>query len=110
MALTEESPNSTPAAELRVDIQLYGAEPVFQAAYKFTDRCYLFLRRDGVDHLVVEFRPKSQATPIADVVGDFSNELIDQHLRASIAEETRGIRQRLYEQAFGEASLIEDGD
>lgn len=100
--VTEEGGEAT---HLVVDTTLYTPEALFRACYTFTDRCYLFLRQQGAHEIVVEFRPSSPAGPLADVVGAFANELINQRVRADIARETRAIRERIVAQAFAEADF-----
>ena len=86
--------------ELRVSVKVYGLDAIFQAAYKFTDRAYLFLRPDDADHVIIEFRSRADRDVGSDLVGLFSNELIDQRLRGAIAAETKLIRDTIYAQAF----------
>lgn len=94
---------TTSDGTLRVGLGVYGLEPVFQAAYKFSDRCFIFIQEDGPGHLRIEFRRRSPASDIPELIGLFSNELVDQALRLMIARDTRAIREQLYAQAFGEA-------
>jgi His-Xaa-Ser system protein HxsD len=91
--------------ELRVSVEVYGLDAIFQAAYKFTDRAYLFLRLDDADHVIVEFRTRAARSVGSDLVGLFANELIDQRLRGAIAAETKLIRDRIYAQAFQATDL-----
>ena len=49
------------ALTLRVDREVYSDEAIFRTCYLFTDRCYLWLDRDGPDHLVVRFRKRTDA-------------------------------------------------
>jgi His-Xaa-Ser system protein HxsD len=43
--------------------------------------------------------------PLDDVVGDFCNELIEQEIRFTLANESRGIRDLIVAQAFAEADF-----
>lgn len=88
-----------------VDTSLYTDSAVFRACYAFTDRCYLFLRRNGPNEILVEFRSRNDATSLSEVIGAFSNELIDQRIRGELALETRRIREWVVAQAFIEADL-----
>jgi len=92
-------------ARLVVDTTLYTSEALFRACYAFTDRCYLFLKQLSADQVLVEFRTSDSSRALADVVGSFANELIDQRVRADIARETRAIRERIVAQAFAEADF-----
>ncbi len=101
---------------LRVDLSVFSRDAVLRAAYKLTDRCHLFVERESAvgGWLVVTFRPKADRGELETIVGDFSNELIDQQLRERLAREAGPIRQILVAQAFSEGNLLDpdrdDGD
>jgi His-Xaa-Ser system protein HxsD len=88
-----------------VSLDIYGKEAVFRACYVFTDRCYIFLAPESHSSIRVRFRKRRQSAALAQIVAEFSNELIDQRLRLSIAAETRSIRESIVNQAFAEADL-----
>src|SRR4051812_13359621 len=88
-----------------VDTALYGRDALFQACYKFTDRCFLFLAVSAPEKVVVSFKPRDDSVSIDSVIGEFANELIDQRLRADIARETREVRQLIVRQAFLEGGF-----
>ena len=90
-----------------VDTTIYGEEALFRACYQFTEKCYLFLRREGDSTIVVEFRRRNHDAPLTEVAGAFCNELIDQRLRVSIARDTAKVRELIVRQAFAEASFDE---
>ena len=98
-------PTESAVAQIRIDTSLYTLEAIFRACYKFTDRCFLFLERADTDTVVVQFRASAGRSDLAETVGAFQNELIDQHLRADIARQTRDIRNWIVAQAFVEADL-----
>jgi His-Xaa-Ser system protein HxsD len=98
-------PTKSDIAQIRIDTSLYTIEAIFRACYKFTDRCFLFLERADADTVVVQFRARAERSDLAETVGAFQNELIDQHLRAEIARQTRDIRNWIVAQAFVEADL-----
>ena|SRR5216683_6066424 len=87
---------------LHIDSSLYPDEAVFRSCYTFTDRCYLFLERETAA-LKVSFRKRRQSADLDGIVGEFSNELINQRIRHSLARETRPIREMIVSQAFAEA-------
>ena len=97
--------DGTEIARLVVDTKLYTSDALFRACYVFTDRCYLFLRQHSAHEIVVEFRRSQADVALADVVGAFANELINQRVRTDIARETRAIRERIVAQAFAEADF-----
>jgi len=97
------------AFALSVDLSIFSREAVLRAAYKFTDRCHLFVERESDDggRLVVTFRPRNPESGLADLVGEFSNELVDQQLREQLACEAGPIREMLVAQAFAEGNLLD---
>jgi hypothetical protein len=44
------------------------------------------------------------------VVGEFSNELINQQVRRDVANETKAVRELIVAQAFAEADLIDKSE
>jgi len=94
-----------PVEQLIIDTGVYTLEALFRTCYAFTDRCYLFLRRTGPNEVTVEFRQRQKDIALADAVGAFGNELIDQRVRADLAKETSRIREWIVAQAFVEADL-----
>jgi His-Xaa-Ser system protein HxsD len=98
--------NSVPpdVLEIAVDTSLYPLEALFRACYAFTDRCFLFLRRQGPE-IIVEFRRRSTDVALDNLVGEFGNELLDQRIRSDLARETARAREWILAQAFVEADL-----
>jgi His-Xaa-Ser system protein HxsD len=90
---------------LTLDTTLYARSAVFRTCYKFTDRAYLFLKRDGTNQLIVEIRNKNANESLREVVGEFMNELIDQQIRTDLAAETQTIRDWVVAQAFAEGDF-----
>jgi His-Xaa-Ser system protein HxsD len=91
---------------LSIDSSLYPDEAVFRTCYGFTDRCYMFLQRDG-NILKVRFRKRRQSADLDGVIGQFGNDLINHRIRYSLARETRPIRELIVAQAFAEAKFDE---
>lgn len=90
---------------MRVDRRVYPDEALFRACYVFTDRCYLFLERDGADYIVVRFRRRHDTLDLQRIVGEFGNDLINQCLRVTLSRETREIRQLIVQRAFADADF-----
>jgi His-Xaa-Ser system protein HxsD len=88
-----------------VDTSLYSREAIFRACYQFTDRCFLFLEPAGEARIEIEFRKRRPSTDLAEIVGSFANELINQKVRADIARETQVIREQIVAQAFSGADF-----
>lgn len=96
------SPNTV---RWRIDLQLYTADAIFRACYKFTDRCYILLDRADERAVIAEFRARDGNPDMDAILGEFANELIDQRLRTELARETKAVRDLIVEQAFVEAAL-----
>jgi His-Xaa-Ser system protein HxsD len=97
---------------LELDLSIYSTEAILRAAYKLTDRCYVFLARvQQPDRLVAVLALKKATTPEAlrTLVGEFSNEVIDQRIRESLASEFSSIQTLIIAQAFSEANLLDPG-
>jgi His-Xaa-Ser system protein HxsD len=88
-----------------VDTSLYTLDAMFRACYKFTDRCFVFLERGANDTVIVHLRARTVGSDLAETIGAFQNELLDQRLRMDLARETRTIREWIVAQAFVEADL-----
>jgi His-Xaa-Ser system protein HxsD len=95
-------------AVLNIDTELYGIDALFQACYAFTDRCYFHLSamKDGKE-VSVYLRRKNSDGEIADVAGEFANELVNQRVRLDLFRRTHALREIIVAQAFTEADLIE---
>jgi His-Xaa-Ser system protein HxsD len=89
---------------LDVDTGVYEIAAIMRACYRFTDHLYVFLSRpaDNVLRIHIAAKDGSDAMQIA---GQLSNAFLDEQLRASIASETRSIRDLIYQQAFAEADF-----
>jgi His-Xaa-Ser system protein HxsD len=99
-----------PSVVLEVDLGVYSLEAVLRACYKLTDRCFLLLRRsDGDDRLDLFLQPKRPEPEVQVLLGELANELLDQQLRRTIAEEAGPVRELIVAQAFAEGKLL-DGD
>jgi len=90
---------------LYVNSKLYTEEAIFRAAYLFTGRAYLYLRYESEGCLAVEIAAKPDFPSVGNLPGEFANELINQRIRLSLAQETIPIRQMIVAQAFGEADF-----
>jgi His-Xaa-Ser system protein HxsD len=98
-----------------LSISIYGIDAIFRAAYKFTDRVYIFLAHSEAEGtLVVTLTAKDDRVDLGLAVGDFLNELIDQRVRANLEVEAGPIRELIVAQAFSEGNLLDpqrdDGD
>jgi His-Xaa-Ser system protein HxsD len=104
-----ESPTSV---SIEVDTQLYALPAVMRAAYKFTGRYHVALRRpDDISepNVTVTLTPKSSGGRVDErqLTGDFLNELLDQALRGHLEAEFGPVRELIVAQAFSDANLLD---
>lgn len=82
-----------------VDASVYPVSVATRAAYRLTDRAYVFIHHvDG--ELFVLLRPKDAQTDLNDLVGELVNELLDQRIRMDLGEEFRGVHRAIVAEAF----------
>jgi His-Xaa-Ser system protein HxsD len=104
------------AAVLDVDTSLYEVDAILRAAYKLTDRCYLFVTREGQapGRVSLYVLKKTPASDLDAILGELCNELLDQQIRLSLAREAGPLRELIVAQAFAEGNLLDpqrdDGD
>ncbi|MBV8518456.1 MAG: His-Xaa-Ser system protein HxsD [Acidobacteria bacterium] len=111
--MNESLPWTEPTARglaINVDLTVHPLPVVLRVCHAFTARCYVFTRRASDESIVVELAARDERDALRDLAGEFSNALIDHHLRAIVAEETRAIRELLVAQAFCEADLLDRRD
>jgi His-Xaa-Ser system protein HxsD len=101
----ERSRNVPRVERWQIDLELYPADAIFRACYKFTDRCFIRLERSGKRTVMAELRARDDKVDIDVLLGEFANELIDQRLRLDIARETKAVRDLIVTQAFVETGL-----
>ncbi len=94
---------------ISVDLSIHSLDVVLRASHAFTGRCTVSTRAITEGQIAVELTPRTESDAHG-LAGDFSNALIDTHLRLRIAEETRAIRELLVAQAFCEADLLDRRD
>ncbi len=93
-----------PELTITVDPDVYRLSAVKKAAYRLGNRCYAHI--ELLDkNISLTLKPKSDNEPLSTLEGDFWNELLDQDLRESIAEQTERLRNLLMAQAFSGLSL-----
>ncbi len=112
--------SATAGVSFRVDTSVYPISAVTRAAYKFTARYHVAIRREAGDSssVTVTLTPKSpsvlDSTAERVLIGDFENELIDQRLRESLEAEFGALRELIVAHAFSDTNLLDpardDGD
>jgi His-Xaa-Ser system protein HxsD len=87
---------------IRIDLAVYPLDVVLRTAQAFIARGDVFVRGIENEAVIVEIEPLLER--------DFTNALLDNCVRARIADETRTIRELLVAQAFCEADLLDRSD
>jgi His-Xaa-Ser system protein HxsD len=91
---------------VRVQLSVYGLEPLQTTVHKFTDRAFVHLERIDDDVVLCRFQQRRSLDNLAQVAGEFLNELLDQSLRWQLAQKTEPIRKLLIAQAFSQTNLF----
>jgi His-Xaa-Ser system protein HxsD len=98
------------AVSVTVDLSVHPKDVVLRACHAFTARYSIALRHSGTDVITVELTPLGEEKVPPGLAGEFSNALLDHHLRALVSAETATIRELLVAQAFCEADLLDRRD
>jgi His-Xaa-Ser system protein HxsD len=93
-------------AVVRVQLDLYGLDPLLAAAHKFTGRCFVHLEQEAAGVILCRIRAKQSVEDPGAIAGDFCNEVLDQTLRARLRASTEPVRSLLLAQAFSRTNLI----
>lgn len=90
--------------------KLYEKEAIFSAAYKFTNKCFIYIEPAGDDSVCVYFKAKGAETneKISTVAYAFCNEVLDQQVRMDIEKRYGNIRDLIVEHAFSPIKNIKD--
>ena len=90
----------------RVQLDVYGLQPLLTAAHKFTDRAYIHLEQESEGVVICRLRAKRRIDNAETIAGEFLNELLDQRLRERLYKQTEPVRRLLLAQAFSQTNLI----
>ncbi len=85
---------------LRVEKSIYNHEAILSTAYKYTDKCYLYITSLDSDYYGVYFKAKDSNIDLIAQINDFCNELIDQQLRHNLEESNKSIKELIVKKAF----------
>lgn len=88
--------------QFEVDEKIFNRQVSMAAAYCFLDRCYVQLARAGRGKLLVQLKGKTKLAKkkLATLAADFENELLHQHMRHQVAEQTTQLREVLVGRAL----------
>lgn len=89
-----------------INLENYGLESVYQAAYSMLDRLYFYFDKKDQKTLLAEIKPKGTAAAgeLEALKDEFFNELLNSELRVLVARRTKKIREALIAQALIGAS------
>ena len=90
-----------------LDTRVYRLEAIKRAGYKFADRFHVLISPEDNEKVVVYFRPKRGTEVPEQIVGEFTNEVLDQDLRLAVSAETEALRNLIVAQAFSNTSLLD---
>ena len=99
----QPQPALAPEASLPIDTRVYPLDDIARAAYRFTDRLWIWFQRDDDHRIIVHLRSKSGVNSPDVLLGEFANALLDEMVRRSVASETAMIRDTLIRAALAEA-------
>lgn len=91
--------------EIAFDLNIYSLSAIKKAAHKFSGQFHIRIEKKQ-ESAFVTLRSKSQTQSGRAVAGELENEVLDQELRESIAEQTNPLRQLIIAQAFSRTSLV----
>ncbi len=87
--------------ELLIDYKIYSKEIILRTAYLFLDKWYFFFKEDEDKNLVLQFTLKPWVKDkLENIISDFSDELLNTQLRATIAQENKEIRNEVIKSAI----------
>src|SRR5690606_6461158 len=103
--MTIDTSQSDGALVLEFDEGLYPKDAIYGASYIFIDRCYVWLDRPRPGRISVRLRLKPGLDrPLAELAGEFENELLSQAWRRMIIDENRQLIEQVTTQALGGAA------
>lgn len=86
-----------------IDTSIYSTDVVMRAAYRLTDRFYVFLERTSDCAVRVALSRKRANVTLGDPRGELANLLVDEAVRQSVRRETSAARDVIIRTALAEA-------
>lgn len=86
---------------IKININVYSQKAITAVAYKFTDRCYIFIDKKNNETFHVHFqKQKNISLSLYEIAQLFCNELIDQQIRVDLEKEMKNTREMILEASF----------
>lgn len=88
--------------EFKINTKIYSLTAIYQAAYLFLDKVYVFLDGDPQKEIKVIMKAKQTLTKkdLENIASEFYNELLNQLLREKISQTNAKIREYIVAQAL----------
>ncbi len=90
--------------EFTINTKIYSLETIYQAAYLFLDKVYIFLDGDPSKEIIVVMKikdsPDNNSVDLEKIADEFHNELLNQLLRAKVNKSNAKIREYIVAQAL----------
>jgi len=86
--------------EFKINTKIYSVTAIYQAAYLFLDKVYVFLDGEPEKEITVIFKEKDGKNELEKLAGEFHNELLNQLLREKIGESNAKIREYIVSAAL----------
>ena len=99
-----ESANSEKVVVFHPNV--YRLSAIKKASYKYMGTCHIKISIEDNGKIDVLFKPGKSCNNLDELINDFCNEVLDQDLRETVAEETAAIKNIILAQAFSPISLI----
>lgn len=91
---------------LKLSTNVYRLTAIKKAAYRFMGRYVIQIEPLNADEVEIRFTQKTTPSGPELSVDEFVNEVCDQDLRESVAEETKSIRDLILAECFSSFSLV----
>lgn len=97
-------------AILEIQEAVFSRNAILRAAYKYTDRAYVYVfhpegRRDVFAVILTSRNEAADSTEV--LLGEFMNELVDQQVREQLSAAYGSIRALIVAQALAEGNLLD---
>lgn len=100
MQFLSEKINNT-QLELLIDTQIFPQEIILKAAYNFLDRGYFFFSLNEDKNILLQCTKKNDnPEDIKQIIGDYSDSLLETYLRDKLEKDNKTIREIIVEKAI----------